>query len=86
MKITRETTARWIREAVKLFQYPLAIIGIVIVASLLPGDNQHIGTFAAFLGLVLLAALDAAVSVPALIVAKRLERPALAPVKVRSDW
>lgn len=86
LNITPARGARWIREGVKLFQYPLALIAIVIVASLLPGDNQDISTLGAVIGLIMLAFLDAAICLPLLYLAKRLDRPALAPVAPRDSW
>lgn len=86
MKISRKTLARWVRETVKTFQYVVAVFVVVILAGLVPGDRVDMGAFAAALGLVMLAVIDAAVSVPALILAKRIERPAVAPVPVRQEW
>jgi len=86
LNVSPSRGAHWIREGVKLFQYPLALIAIVIVASLLPGDNQHISTLGAFIGLIMLAMIDAVVSVPALVIAKKLDRPAVPPVSVRDTW
>ena len=78
-------TGRVIWEAVMFLQYLAGIVAVVIVASLLPGDNQDIGTLAAIIGLFLLGVLDAVISGPALYLAHRMGRPALAPV-VRDTW
>jgi hypothetical protein len=85
LNVSPSRGAHWIREGVKNFQYVLAIPALVIVASLLPGDSQDIGTFAAFIGIIMLAIIDVLVCLPALVVAKRLDRPTLAPVN-RDSW
>lgn len=78
-------TGRIIWELVMAVQYLAAVVAVVIVGSLLPGDNAEIGTFAAAIGLVLLGIADAVISAPALILAYRMGRPALAPVS-RTEW
>jgi hypothetical protein len=86
LNISPSRGAHWIREGVKTFQYVLALPALIITASLLPGDNQHIGTFAWVIGMVMLLMIDAIVSLPALAFAKRLDRPVVAPVAPRDSW
>jgi len=86
MKISRKKMAQWLREAVKAVQYVTGLFVLIITASLVPGDSVDIGTAAWVVGVVLFGAMDAAVSLPLLWAAKRLERPALQPVRVRDDW
>lgn len=86
MKISKRRIAGGIREVVKAVQYVTALFLVIITASLLPGDSVDISAAAWVVGLVLFTLADAAVSLPLLMVAKRLERDSLEPVPVRSDW
>lgn len=86
MKINRTRLAGWIREVVKAVQYVTAFFVLIITASLVPGDSVDIGAGAWVVGIILFGMMDAAVSLPLLWAAKRLERPEIKPVPVRNDW
>lgn len=86
MKIDRKKLARGVRETVKTFQYVFAIPVIYLVASLVPGDAIGFNVVGTIGLLVIVGLIDAAVSVPLLFAAKRLEKDALEPVPVRSEW
>lgn len=86
MKINRAMMARGIRKAVEIVQYAFALPALYLVASLLPGDRIGFNVVGTIGMLVILAVIDAAVSLPALFAANRLEKDVLEPVPVRSDW
>jgi hypothetical protein len=86
MKINRRKLAHVVRKAVEIVQYAFALPVLYLVASLLPGDRIGFNVVGTIGMLVILAVIDAAVSVPLLIAAKRLEKDVLAPVPVRSEW
>lgn len=86
MKIDRKKLARGVRETVKTLQYLFAVPLIYLVASLVPGDRIGFNVVGTIGLLIIVGLIDAAVSVPALLLAKKLERDALEPVPVRSDW
>lgn len=86
MKISKKKLAHWVREIAKAFQYPLALLAVVITASLVPGDRVDISTAGWVVGMVILALTDAAVCIPLLLLAKRLEKDVLEPVPVRNEW
>ncbi len=86
MKINRSKLAHGVRETVKTLQYFFAVPVIYLVASLVPGDRIGFNVVGTIGLLVIVGLIDAAVSVPLLIAAKRLEKDVLAPVPVRSEW
>lgn len=86
MKVSRKTVARWVREGVKTLQYLFAVPVLYLVASLVPGDRIGFNVVGTIGLLVIVGLIDAAVSLPLLFAAKRLEKDALTPVPVRSEW
>jgi hypothetical protein len=86
MKINRSKLAHGVRETVKTLQYLFAVPALYLVASLVPGDRIGFNVVGTIGLLVIVGLIDAAVSVPLLIAAKRLEKDVLAPVPVRSEW
>lgn len=86
MKAKKKALPRGIREAVKNFQYLVAVPVLYLVASLLPGDRIGFNVVGTIGLLVIVGIVDAVVSLPLLYLAKRLESPAVKPVPVREEW
>lgn len=89
MKIRWNHPARLDKIAREIIWWTNAIIAIPVIylaAGLVPGDRVHVNTVGAVAMLVMLAVLDAAISLPCMLWRRKINAPALAPVRQGARW
>ena len=74
------------KEIVWFTHFLIGVLLVIPVAGLVPGDRVNLNVIGSLGLIVLLVALDAVITVPCTLWRRKINRPVLAPVRIRSRW